>query len=445
MKYDLVVIGGVAAGTSAAAAAKRADKNLSIWIFQKEPYISYGGCGLPYTISGKVKSPESVIGFSPEEFSEKKGADVYTGFEAESIDFKNKTVKFLNGKEVHYGKLMIATGASPVIPDFSAKDEKGFFKLRNPDDATEIINYIESEKVKNAVIIGAGYIGLETAENLSEKNINLTVIEAGNNVFGCSDGIINKILKDYIKNDGVNLLTETFVKNVYKKDSKFSVQTDKESIETDMVIVAVGVKPNTDFIKDENLKKLNNGAIIVNDFSETSVSDVYSGGDCATVKNIITGKNVYYPLGTNANKQGKTAGRNIAGIKEAFPGILGSMITKYKNTEYGKTGLDIVQAQAEGFDAAEVYIKAGSKAGYYSGNAEIHMKLIFEKSGRIIGAVYCGQNILQRLNAVTALIKMNGTVYDLENMDFAYAPPFSPVWDINLLAAANAVKMIKKI
>lgn len=446
MEYDVVILGGVAAGTSAAASAKRMNKDLKIAIFQKEPYISYGGCGLPYVISGDVAAPESVIALTPETFKEKKGADVFVKHEAYEIDFANKIVYIKSDdgeKKVLYNKLVISTGASPVIPPFKAWGEEGIFKLRNPDDAKNILNFIDKNKPRKAIIIGGGFIGIETAEALKKHNIDITIIEGMDHVLGNIESEIHEEFINGIKEKGVKIIFNTFVKDIIKGNDEFNVITENESYTADMVIVSIGVRPNTQFLKDKGLNMAKNGAIIVNEKMETSIKDVYAAGDCATVNHFITKENVYIPLGTTANKQGRIAGKNLAGGNDSFIGVVGSLITKFEDIEYAKTGLTLQEARDKGFDAEAVFIKSGSRAHYYKGSKKLKIKLVFErKTGRILGAQFVGGEIHPRLNTITSLLYTNGTVDQLRNMDLAYSPPFSPVWDIDLVAATQAVKKI---
>ncbi|GAB6188724.1 FAD-dependent oxidoreductase [Marinitoga arctica] len=446
MEYDVVILGGVAAGTSAAASAKRVNKDLKIAIFQKEPYISYGGCGLPYVISGEVSSPEAVIALTPDIFKEKKGADVFVKHEAYEVDFLNKIVyiKSETGeKEVSYNKLVISTGASPIIPHFEAWGEDGIFKLRNPDDAKNILNFINKNKPEKAIIIGGGFIGIETAEALKKHNIDITIIEGTNHILGNIEPEIHDEFINGIIEKGVKIIFNTFAKDIIKESGKFKVITENESYIADMIIVSIGVRPNTLFLKDKGLNLVKNGAIIVNDKMETSIKDVYAAGDCATVNHFITKENVYIPLGTTANKQGRIAGKNLAGDNDSFIGVVGSLITKFEDIEYAKTGLTLQEAREKGFDAEAVFIKSGSKAHYYKGSKKLKIKLVFErKTGRILGAQLVGGEIHPRLNTITSLLYTNGTVNQLRNMDLAYSPPFSPVWDIDLVAATQAIKKL---
>ncbi|BBE30066.1 NADH oxidase [Tepiditoga spiralis] len=443
LKYDVVVIGGVAAGTSAAATIKRIKSDMSVCIFQKEPYISYGGCGLPYSVSGEVKSPESVIGFTPEIFKEKKGADVFINHEVYKVNFDNKKVYVKNENdefEVEYKNLVISTGASPIMPKFTYTGN-GVFKLRNPTDARTMLDFINENNPKKGIVIGGGYIGIESAEALKKHGIDVTVIEGTDKLLrGMEDELLNAF-KD-MTTKSLKVEFNTMVEDI-TFDNGIKVITKNKNYDADIVVVAIGVRPNTGFLKGTDLEMLKNGAIVVNEKSQTNIKDVYSAGDCASVKNYITKKDVYIPLGTTANKQGRVAGKNICDVKESFEGVVGSLITKYEDVEFAKTGFSLSEALESGFDAIKVYVKSGSKAHYYSGSKKIHMTMTVEKStGRILGAQYVGGEVFARLNAITPLLYKNGTVDDLRNMDLAYAPPFSPVWDINLVAANLAKKKI---
>ncbi|TGG87835.1 FAD-dependent oxidoreductase [Geotoga petraea] len=445
--HDLVILGGVAAGTSAAAAAIRENKEKDVVIYQKEPFISYGGCGLPYAITGDVKNVDDVIAFSPEEFEKKKGAKVYTEHEAYDVDFDNKLVYIRNSKEeieVSYDKLVISTGASPIIPGFDAIGNDGVFKMRNPNDDKAILNFIEKKSPKKAVIIGGGFIGVETAEGLLERGLQVDLIEGLDSLMGDIEPELHEDLLAKMEEEKVKVHLNNMVKNIVKKEDGFEVQTNNKSINTDMVIVAIGVRPNTQFLKDSGISMLKNGAIIINEKSETNIKDVYSAGDCASVKHLITGEDTYFPLGTTANKQGKIAGKNVFSTeKDEFKGIIGSFITKFKDLEYTRTGLTLKAAKEKGFDVDSVVIKSISRAGYYTGGGRIKMKMVFDKkTGRILGAHYIGKEVHARVNTMVSLIYKNSTVFDLLNMDLPYAPPFSPVWDINLIAASQAIKKI---
>ncbi len=313
--------------------------------------------------------------------------------------------------------------------------------MRNPDDAKDILNFINEKNPKKAIIIGGGFIGIETAEALKKHGIEITIIEGMDHILGNIEPEIHEEFINGLKEKGVNVIFNTFAKDIIKEEEVFKVITENNEYTGDMVIVSIGVKPNTLFLKDKGLDLAKNGAIIVNEKMETNINDVYAAGDCATVNHFITKENVYIPLGTTANKQGRIAGKNLAGGNDSFIGVVGSLITKFEDIEYAKTGLTLEEAKGKGFDAEAVFIKSGSKAHYYKGSKKIKIKLVFEKkTGRILGAQFIGGEIHPRLNTITSLIYTNGNVDRLRNMDLAYSPPFSPVWDIDLVAATQAIK-----
>ncbi len=437
MKYDILIIGGVAAGTSAGAAAKRQDSSLSVLLVQKEKYISYGGCGLPYYVEGIVDTIDKVIEFTPEKFREKKGVEVLTLHEVEQVDFEKKIAKVRSLEsgevfEVEYGKLVISTGASAVLPPFAKLDDERIFTIRNPEDAMRIRNFLESKRPKTAVVIGGGYIGLEMSEAIAAYGTKVTIVEALDHLLGNAMPEINGVIVEGLKSSGVEVLLETVVKEI-EPGEKIKVKTSKGDIEADMVLVAVGVKPNTEIFTGLELSV--KGAIRVDELSRTNISDVFAAGDCATAKHVITGDDVYIPLGTTANKQGRVAGRVAAGGIDRFPGVVGSSVTKIFDMEFARTGLSEQEAKRAGFDASHVFIKSRSKAGYYPSTAPIYIALVFDKkTGRVLGAQIVGKEVHRRIDVVAAAIYGRLTVMDIGYMDLAYAPPFSPVWDPILIA-----------
>ncbi len=435
MKYDLLIIGGVAAGTSAGAAAKRQDRTLDVLIVQKERFISYGGCGLPYYIEGVVDDINSVIEFTPEKFREKKGVEVMTEHEVFEVDFEKKLVHVISLKtgdkfSIEWKKLIVSTGASAIVPPKFDSSDPRIFTIRNPEDAMRIREFLESRKPREALIIGGGYIGLEMSESISAHGVRVHIVEMLDRLAG-AEPEINEVLKEELISKGVNVLLSTEVKDI-EPGERIKVITSSGDIEVDMVLIAIGVKPNTDIF---TLEKGVKGAIKVDAQGRTNVPDVFAAGDCATVKNLITGEDVYIPMGTTANKQGRVAGRVAAGGLDRFEGVLGSAITKVFNLEYGRTGLTESEARSKGFDAKSVYIKALSKAGYYPGTSPVHIKLVFDRrTGRILGAQMIGGGIHRRIDVLAVAIRSGISVVDLGYMDLAYAPPFSPVWDPVLIS-----------
>ena len=442
LDYDVVIIGGVAAGTSAGAAMKRLDPSLNVLLIQKERYISYGGCGIPYYIAGIVERAEDLVHFTPQQFREKRGVHVMEQSEVYTVDFEKKKVGVILPNRVErfsigWKKLVIATGASPIVPKIEGIEDKRIKTLRTLEDAYRLRRFIENEKPESVAIVGGGYVGLEMAEAFSMRGMKVHIIEMLDRLAG-SEEEMNEVIVEELRSKGVEVHLETKVEK-FIPEEEIEVVTDKGSLKVDFVLMAVGVKPNTELFDVEKGIK---GAIKVDNFGRTSVEDVYAAGDCATVRHVVTGEDVYIPMGTTANKQGRVVGRVIGGGRDEFKGVVGSAITKIFDLEFGKTGLTLDQAK-EKFDADAVYIKSKSRAGYYPGSSDVHLKLVFEKgTGRILGAQIAGKEIHKRLNVLSTAIHAGMSIFELSYLDLAYAPPFSPVWDPVLIAAHVARKRV---
>ncbi len=438
MKYDIVVVGGVAAGTSAGATAKRQDPSLEVLLIQREKYISYGGCGLPYYVEGIMKTIDEIIEFTPQALREKKGVEVMTLHEVEEVDFGSKTLKVRNLEtgdsfKVEYGKLVISTGGRAMLPAFARVDDERIFTIRAPDDAIRLRRCLEEDSPREAVIIGGGYIGVEMSEAISAHGVRVTLIEALDRLLINAEPEINEVLVNALEKNGVNVVLSDPVERI-EPGERLKVVTKSAEFDADLVLVAVGVVPNTGIFHD--LQKGVKGAIKVDSLLRTSVDDVFAAGDCATARHIVTGKDVYMPLGTTANKQGRVAGRIAASGRDRFEGIVGSSITKIFDVEFARTGLTEAEAIMEGFEATSVYIKGKSEAGYWPSNAPVHIKLVFDKkTGRILGTQMAGRHVHRRIDVIATAIYGNLSVIDLKYLDLAYAPPFSPVWDPVLIAA----------
>ena len=444
MEVDVLIIGGVAAGTSAGAAAKRIDGSLNVLLIQKEKYISYGGCGLPYYIEGLINTIDEIVEFTPEKFREKKGVDVMVLHEVYEVDFDKKIAKVRsleNGEkfEVGYKKLIISTGASPIIPKMEGVEDDRVFTIRTPEDAIKIRSFIKEKNPKNAVIVGGGYIGVEMAEAIAANGVKVAIVEALGNLLTNAEPEINEVILEDLKRNGVEVYLNSAVQKLVP-DEKVKVITTSGEIEGDFVLIAVGVRPNTEIFE---LEKGVKGAIKVDALGKTSVQDVYAAGDCATAKHVITGKDVYIPLGTTANKQGRVAGRVAAGGIDRFPGVVGANITKIFDIEFARVGLTKKEAIKEGFDADDIYVKTKSRAAYYPGAGSVHVKLVFDKkTARILGAQIAGKEVHRRIDVIASAIHGKLTVMDLGYMDLSYAPPFSPVWDPILIAGNVARRKI---
>ncbi|MCB1175509.1 MAG: FAD-dependent oxidoreductase [Leptospiraceae bacterium] len=442
--YDYLIIGADAAGNSAAGQIRRRHKEATIGILEKGAIISYGACGLPYAVSGKIDSIDKLIHFTPEAFGGRTKADVLVGHEAIGLntDAKKVQVQTEHGAlEIGYGKLLIATGAAPIRLPFIDYAHPGVFELKTVPDGRAIKSYVASGKVKRAGIIGAGYIGLEAAETFREMGLAVTVIEALDRAMprlleSQSNQIANQMQKE-----GVEFLTGVRAEAMHSDGDGIVLTTSAGELQFDLLLVAVGMRPNTSFLDSSGLA-LDKGAVVINQKGETSLADVYSGGDCALVHHALLGKAVYYPLGHTANKQGRIAGVNMASPPEQqleFAGVTGTQVFKFFDTAYAATGLSAAEAAANGFEPVEVSALRPSKAGYYPGSGKAKMSLVFDqKSQQLLGAFYSGPlDSYAMIDAASALIYKKATASEIAWMDFAYAPPFAPVWNALISAAGK--------
>ena len=442
----VIIIGAVAAGMSAAAKLKRSKPEYEVVVYEKGEIVSFGACGLPYFVGGFFDEPEKMIARSPEKFIE-SGIDLNILHEVINVDTDNKKVKVKNLKtgevfEDSYDKLMIATGASSIIPSIKNVNLENVSTLKSMEDGIKVKELLNKEENKNIVIIGAGFIGLEVVEAAKKLNKNVTILQSGdrilNNVF---DKEITDVLEEEIRNHNVDLRLNELAIEFIGENKIEKVITNKGEIEADVVIIATGVRPNTDFIKNTSINMLDNGAIIVDEFGRTSVQDIYSAGDCATIKNIVSGKDTYIPLATGANKLGRIVGENLAGANNSFQGSLGSSCLKVMDMEAGCTGLNENQAKELGLNYKVKFISDFNQTNYYPGRDKIYVKLVYDADTKIIlgGQVAGFKDAVQRTNVIATAIFAKLTTNQLGMLDLCYAPPFARTWDV-LNVAGNVSK-----
>lgn len=451
----LIVIGGTAAGLSAASKAKRNIKNLKITVFEKSGYVSYGACGLPYFLGDVIKEADDLISLTADQLRNERGIDTYIHHEVTKIDRENKTVNVvdLNTREtkvIAYTDLVIATGASPIIPKIKNINLNGVHFLRTVEDGINIKNNVQSGNIKNVAIIGGGFIGLEVAEELKNIGLNVNLIEAMPRLLPFLNENFSESVKETLTKNGVNVLLCTEVTEICGCDNKVTAIKTKggKEINAELVIVSVGVKPNSDLAKDCDLELGFKGGIVVDEYLQTSDSSIWACGDCVQMYNTITKEPCYVPLGTTANKQGKIAGQNISckfDKKETFKGVLGSCTTKVFDLYIASTGLTIEQAEKYGYKPEAVSITKGDRASYYPGSENNHIYLVFDTStGILLGAQAIGSNtITGRINLLIAAIFSKMTISQINELDLVYAPPVAPVYDPILIATAQATKKIK--
>uniref|UniRef100_A0A7C3YF17 FAD-binding protein n=1 Tax=Geoglobus ahangari TaxID=113653 RepID=A0A7C3YF17_9EURY len=444
---DIVVIGGGAAGLKAATRARRRNEEASITVVDAGKYPSLGRCGLPYYVGGIVNElndlRKTTYGAVRDEEYFKKlfNIEVLTETRAKKIDRGRRTVLIeKDGKEdeLPYDYLVIATGARPSIPPIPNIDAEGVTTLTDPESAEKILEMWMEGDVSNAVIIGGGLIGLETAEALRMLDLKVTLIEALPNVLpALLDQEMAMLVERHLTEKGIRVLTNTLVREIVAEDRVRAVKTDKEEIPADIVIVATGVKPNVELAKDCGLKIGETGAIKVNEFMQTSDERIFAGGDCVENINLITGKPVYTPLGDIANKHGRVIGDNVTGGKSKFPGVIGTSIAKVFDFTIARTGLTEREARSLGYDAVGVLAPAFDRAHYFPQANTIRLKLIFDrKTLRVLGAQGVGLGVIdKRIDVIATAIQAGMTIDDLANLDLAYAPPYSPAIDPVITAA----------
>ena len=442
----IVIIGGIAAGMSAAAKYKRLCPNDEVIVYEKGDIVSFGACGLPYYVGGFFEDSNEMIARTPEKFKE-SGIDIFTKHEVLEVDFDAKSLKIKNLEKNEeftesYDKLMIATGARAIIPPIKNVNLENVITLKSMEDGNKIRALLSNPEIKNVTIIGAGFIGLEAVEAAKKKGKEVTVVQLQDRVLAeVFDKEVTDLLEEEIRSHGVNLLLNETVLELVGENKASKVITNKGEFKTDMVILATGVRPNTEFITDERMKKLRNGAIVVDKFGRTSIEDVYSAGDCATINNYVSEKEAYVPLATGANKLGRIVGENLAGQNNAFQGTLASSCIKVMNMEAARTGLSEKEVKDLGFDYKTKFITDMNQTSYYPGRKKIYVKLIYDAHSKVIlgGQVAGYKDAVQRCNVLAACIFGKMTTEQLGMLDLCYAPPFARTWDV-LNVAGNVSK-----
>ncbi|GIM32465.1 CoA-disulfide reductase [Paraclostridium bifermentans] len=442
----VVIIGGVAAGMSAAAKLKRMKPDYEVVIYEKTDVVSFGACGLPYFVGGFFDDPQNMIARAPEKFVE-SGIDLKIFHEVTSIDTDSKKLKVQDVKngeifEDSYDKLMIATGASSIIPPIKNVKLENVSTLKSLDDGIKVKELMNRDEIKKVAIIGAGFIGLEAVEAAKKLGKEVTVFQLEDRILPqVFDKELTDILEEEIKNHNVDLRLQEIVSELVGEEKVKKVITNKGEYDTDLVIIATGVRPNTAFLKDSKVNMLPNGAIIVDEFGKTSVEDIYAAGDCATIKNIVTGQDSYVPLATGANKLGRIVGENLAGANNSFQGSLGSSCIKIMDMEAACTGLTEVQAEKLGIKVKSKFISDFNQTNYYPGRNKMYVKLVYDADTKVIlgGQVAGYKDAVQRCNVIAASIFGKLTTSQLGMLDLCYAPPFARTWDI-LNVAGNVSK-----
>lgn len=428
----VLIVGGVAGGASTAARLRRLDESLEIVMFEKGEYVSFANCGLPYHIGGVIPNRESLLVQTPEKLKARFNIDVRVNSEVIKVDSLEKkvVVKERDGNEYEesFDYLVLAPGAKPLLPPIKGIDSKKILTLRNMNDMDKIKKEIEENKVKRSVVIGGGYVGVETAENLQHLGIETTLVEAAPNILAPFDGEMANILEYELVMKGINLMTsEKVVEFQEIGESVVVVLESGKKIETDMVILSIGVAPDTKFLDNSGITLGNRGHILVNDSLETNIPGIYALGDAILVENYITREESAIPLAGPANRQGRIVAGNIAGREEKYNGSLGTAIIKVFDLTGASTGLNERAIKKLNTSYEKIYLHPNDHAGYYPGATPISIKVIYSKESlEILGAQAVGTNGVDKfIDVIATTIKFGGKIDDLAELELAYAPPFS--------------------
>ena len=439
----MVVIGGDAAGMSAAAQASRGVDQVDLVVFERSTYTSYAACGLPYFVGGLIADPDQLVARSPEQHRA-NGIDVRTRHEVMAIDTDRQEVEVRSlddGRTFReeYDHLLVATGASPIRPPFAGIDAHGISGIHTIPDALALDEMISARSPGRAVVIGGGYIGLEMAEALLLRGVHVTMVEKLEQPMATLDPDMSARVADRMRAMGIELVMGTSVQGFDVGDDGWvrAVGTDAGTVPAELVVMGLGARPNVSLAADAGITIGPSGAISTDARMSTSIDGVWAAGDCAESFHRVSRRPAWIALGTHANKQGRVVGLNVSGGHARFPGVIGTAVTKVGPTEIGRTGLTEREAAAAGFDATASSIEGTSRAHYYPDGADMTVKVVAERSsGRMLGAqIVGGAEAAKRIDALAVAVWNEMTVDEFGQLDLGYAPPFSPVWDPTLVAA----------
>ena len=433
----VVIVGGVAGGATAAARIRRLDEQAEIVVFERSGYISYANCGLPYYIGGVIEDPEDLTLQTPESFFSRFRIHMKVRHEVTAIHPDKKTVSVKNletGEEFEesYDKLLLSPGAKPVWPGLPGMDSDKLFTLRTVEDTFRIKEFVDEHRPKSAVMVGGGFIGLEVAENLQELGLDVTIVQRPKQLMNPFDADMASFIHSEVRKHGVKLALGYSVEGFAEKDDGVEVLLkDQPSIHADMVVLAIGVTPESSLAKDAGLALGMKGSILVNDRMETSVPDIYAVGDAVQVKHYVTGHDALIALAGPANKQGRIAADNICGGDSRYLGSQGSSVIKIFDMTAATTGINETNARKSGLDVDTVILSPMSHAGYYPGGKLMTMKVVFEKETyRLLGAQIVGYDgVDKRIDVLATAIHARMKATDLKDLDLAYAPPYSSAKD----------------
>jgi NADPH-dependent 2,4-dienoyl-CoA reductase/sulfur reductase-like enzyme/rhodanese-related sulfurtransferase len=445
MRKKVLIVGGVAGGASCAARLRRLDEDAHIIMFERGEYISFANCGLPYHVGGVITDRDELLLQTPEDFNDRFNVDVRIMSEVVSIDQENKKIEVHNKKEdkaywESYDVLVLSTGSSSLKPPIPGIDGEGIFSLWNIPDMDSIIAYLDEKSIKEAVVVGGGFIGIEMAENLVDRGIEVTLVEMLDQVMAPLDYDMAQILHKHLKKNGVNLILGDGVSKFSKNGDKITITTNSgRAVETEFVALAIGVRPNTELLKQCGLPVNSRGGAITDETLKTEDENIYAIGDMVEVTQFVNGEKTMIPLAGPANKMGRMAADNIAGLDRKYNGTQGSSVAKVFSMTAANTGLNEKQLIAAGKEIGKDYrvtvIHPNHHAGYYPGARTLSMKMLFGLDGKILGGQAVGyEGVEKRIDVLATAQRLGATIYDLEELELCYAPPYSSAKDpVNML------------
>jgi len=458
-----VVVGGDAAGMSAASKAKRDNPDLDVVVFEQGEWVSYGACGLPYYVKGEIQSLEDLVSVTPEEFREERDVDLRTGHEVVDVDPDDRVVTAQSGDETvrqAYDHLLIATGAHAVTPPIDGLDREGVYTLGSMSDGKDLREYVGRARSQEDLmqpdsgpacqfletcngpvgVVGGGYIGVEMAEALAANDFEVHLFQRGDRILKQFSEATSEAVLDHLGDQEVAVHLGAEVSELAGDDRVEAVVTGEDRVPVDMVLVGTGVRPRTDLAEDAGVELGDTGAIAADAYRETNLSDVYAAGDCAEAEHVVTGESAYVPLALTANRHGRAIGKTVAGDPTKGGGIAGTAAVKAFEMEAARTGiLDHERAREAGFEPMTEAIEAKSRAGYYPEGGTVQVTLTVDRpTGRVLGGSLSseyGEGAVHRSHALVGAVTEGVTVDELSNYDLAYAPPFNTTWDPVLTAA----------
>jgi len=454
-KKRALVIGGVAAGMSAASRIRRNKPDWEVTVVERGKFVSYGSCGLPYFVSDLVKDVRGLVVYSADFFRENRGIGVLLRHEATRIDLEDKLVfaRDLDRSQemkLPYDKLVICTGASPSRPSFPGIELKNIFVIRTAEDGVALKTFIKQEGPRKVAIIGAGLIGLEMAEAFKARGLEVTMIKRPGSILKMFDDDMAAKVEAELKDKGVELIKNAIIQGFEGGvDGRVkAVALADRSLEVDFILLATGASPNSSQAEEAGLKVNSNGTIAVDERMQTSNPEVFAAGDCVGQNHFVTGKEVYIPRGTTANKQGRIAGENASGGNDVFEGVVGTAVSKIFDLTVARTGLSSAEATKEAYDFMTSKVAHPSHGHTYPNPPpeDITVKLVVEKpTGKLLGAQMIGKmGVAKRIDVFATALQNGMTVDDITRLDLSYSPPFAPFWDSILVAANVALRKLAR-